>query len=52
MTTGTLTPYTWRCKRVISKKGQLSADQKGIDTLTFKNESVKDEKGNKQMSNH
>ena len=52
MKTGALTSYTWRRESVISKKAQLSADQKGITTLTSKNESVNEEKGNKQMSSH
>lgn len=50
MKTGALISYTWRRESVISKKAQLSADQKGITTPTSKNESVNEEKGNKQMS--
>lgn len=37
---GALTSYTWRCESVFSKKGQPSADQEGITTVTSKNESV------------
>ena len=43
--TGALTSYIWRCESVISKKGQPSADQKSITTVTFKNESVNKMKG-------
>ena len=43
--TGALTSYTWRGETVISKKGQPSADQKSITTVTSKNESVNKAKG-------
>lgn len=43
--TGALTSYTWRGESVISTKGQPSADQESITTVTSKNESVNKAKG-------